>query len=202
MLVGAQAVYLQVGEADLAVAPYTSDADLALDPRSLADRPALEQRLIQAGFLPKTESSVGVWISHRPTSMNPATEVSVDLLVPEAVSPGKGRRSAHLRGHDSRSARMVKGLEGVLVDSDVMTISALDPQDPRSIQALVAGPAALLTFISHQRAARAAPVNSGVRPRAAHSRNQINRLCIIGGRLNPELAHGYLSFPTHPPDPA
>jgi hypothetical protein len=154
VLVGAQAVYLQVGEADLAVAPYTTDADLALNPKTLAERPALEQRLIEAGFLPKTTSSVGVWITHRPTSYSPATEVAVDLLVPEAVSPGTGRRSARLKGHDSRSARMVKGLEGVLVDADDMTISALDPLDVRSFSTRVAGPAALLmskVFKIHER---------------------------------------------------
>lgn len=33
ILVGAQAIYLQVGEADLAVAVMTTDAELALDPR-------------------------------------------------------------------------------------------------------------------------------------------------------------------------
>jgi hypothetical protein len=36
VLVGAHAVYLQTGEADLAVAPFTQDADLLLDPRTLA----------------------------------------------------------------------------------------------------------------------------------------------------------------------
>ena len=30
VLVGAQAIYLRVGEADLAVAPYTTDGDLAM----------------------------------------------------------------------------------------------------------------------------------------------------------------------------
>jgi hypothetical protein len=35
VLVGAQAAYLHAGEADLAVAPYTTDGDLALDPTRL-----------------------------------------------------------------------------------------------------------------------------------------------------------------------
>ena len=35
VLVGAQAIYLRVGEADLAVASYTTDGDLAIDPRIL-----------------------------------------------------------------------------------------------------------------------------------------------------------------------
>ncbi len=35
IVVGAQALYLQAGEADMAVAPYTTDGDLALDPSLL-----------------------------------------------------------------------------------------------------------------------------------------------------------------------
>jgi hypothetical protein len=45
-------------------------------------------------------------------------------------------------------------LEGALVDSDPMTIAALDPMDPRTFQTLVAGPAALLmakVFKIHER---------------------------------------------------
>jgi hypothetical protein len=33
VLVGAQAIYLRVGEADLAVAPFTTDGDPVIDPR-------------------------------------------------------------------------------------------------------------------------------------------------------------------------
>ncbi len=52
--VGAHAVYLQVGESDLAVAPSTTGADLALDPRTLADRPALSL----VGFQQRTAHEV------------------------------------------------------------------------------------------------------------------------------------------------
>jgi hypothetical protein len=45
VLVGAQAVYLRVGEADLAVAPFTTDGDLAIDPGALAKIPPLEKAL-------------------------------------------------------------------------------------------------------------------------------------------------------------
>lgn len=37
ILVGAQAIYLHTGDADLAVAPYTTDADVTLNPRILSD---------------------------------------------------------------------------------------------------------------------------------------------------------------------
>lgn len=32
ILVGSQAIYLQVGESDLAIAPYTTDGDIAINP--------------------------------------------------------------------------------------------------------------------------------------------------------------------------
>ena len=35
ILVGAQAIYLHTGDADLAVAPFTTDSDLVLDPTRL-----------------------------------------------------------------------------------------------------------------------------------------------------------------------
>lgn len=52
VLVGAQAVYLRVGEAEFAVAPFTTDGDLAIDPAVLADIPPIEQALLSAGFHP------------------------------------------------------------------------------------------------------------------------------------------------------
>lgn len=57
VLVGAQAVYLRVGEADIAVAPFTKDGDLAIDPAVLAEIPPLEKTLMAAGFLPKSKDS-------------------------------------------------------------------------------------------------------------------------------------------------
>jgi hypothetical protein len=131
IVVGAHAVYMRVGEADLAVAPYTTDGDLAIDPATLGETPPLEQALTQAGFLPKATDSVGVWITHRPTAENPSTEVAIDLLVPASVSPGKGRRAARLPGHDSRAARIVRGLDGVTVDADTMSVAALESSDNR-----------------------------------------------------------------------
>ena len=41
ILVGAQAIYLHTGQADLAVAVYTTDADLVVEPGALADAPKI-----------------------------------------------------------------------------------------------------------------------------------------------------------------
>ena len=99
VLVGAQAVYLRVGEADLAVAPFTTDGDLAIDPAVLAESPPLERALMEAGFFAKGKDSVGIWIATHPTRHSGIVEVGIDLLVPASVSPGKGRRAANLPGH-------------------------------------------------------------------------------------------------------
>ncbi|HVR70901.1 MAG TPA: hypothetical protein VMT87_08645 [Vicinamibacteria bacterium] len=51
VLVGAQAIYLRVGEADLAVAPFTTDGDLVIDPRRLSDVPPVERGGHDSGCL-------------------------------------------------------------------------------------------------------------------------------------------------------
>ena len=144
VVVGAQAIYLRAGEADLIVAPYTTDGDLALDPDLLGEIPPIEDALLAAQFFPGGGDAVGVWLTRRDTPSTPDVQVQVDLLVPRAVSPGQGRRAARLRGHQPASARIVRGLEGVMVDVDVLTLTSLDPADERTVRAKVAGPAGLL----------------------------------------------------------
>lgn len=145
ILVGAQAIYMHTGDAELAVAEYTTDADLALDPALLDEIPPLEQSFQRAGFMPMGSRGVGVWKTSRRGRGDRDVKVQVDVLVPSAVSPGKGRRSARLSGHDSNAARKVDGLEGVLVDQNQMIIGSLEPDsDPRRIETKVAGPGALL----------------------------------------------------------
>ena len=150
IIVGAHAVYMRVGGADLAVAPYTTDGDLAIEPAALGETPPLEQAFTHAGFLPRGGDSVGVWVTHRPTSGNTTTELAIDLLVPASISPGKGRRAARLPGHEARSARIVQGLEGVIADADVMRVGALDASDGRKLDVRVAGSAALLVAKVHK----------------------------------------------------
>jgi hypothetical protein len=75
VLVGAQAVYVHAGEADIAVDPYTSDADLAVDVRLLGKEPLLEKAMRAARFKPGVQP--GTWMGEG--------AVPVDLLVPEAL---------------------------------------------------------------------------------------------------------------------
>ena len=181
VLVGAQAVYLRVGEADLAVAPYTTDGDLAIDPSILAEVPPLEQALQGAGFQLKSKNSVGMWVTHRPTSFSERTEVGVDLLVPASVSPGRGRRAARLPGHDALAARKVHGLDGSIVDADEMTLAALEGDDTRTFQIRVAGPAALLVAKTHK-------ISERYGTRRQSDKDALDILRLLRGTTTDELA--------------
>ncbi len=134
-LVGAQAIYLQIGESDdFSIAPFTTDADLAVNPIILLPNPELIQTLQSAHF--ELSPEPGIWKSM-------TSGYTVDLLVPESLG-GSGRRAAKLAGHGKNIARKVIGLYGALVDYDRMQISSLEPTDQRSFEIAVAGPAALL----------------------------------------------------------
>ena len=100
VLVGAQAVYLHAGEGDLAVAPATTDGDVAIDPARLGPSPILEDALREADF-ERQPAVVGIW----QTSLNVegiARRVQVDLLVPASLG-GPGRRGARIPPHGRAS---------------------------------------------------------------------------------------------------
>lgn len=138
VLGGAQAIYMQVGEGDLAVSPYTTDGDLAIDPRELDDEPELAPALRAAGFD----------LAVRPGSWS-MSDVQIDLLVPASMG-GPGRRGARLGPHGNEVARKVSGLEAAVVEHALMRVSALDPADDRAFDIQVAGVAALLVAKLHK----------------------------------------------------
>jgi len=151
VLVGAQAIYLHTGDADIAVAPYTTDGDVALDPSRLRDNPKLAEALSGAGFAADVQH-VGTWIVSRPLGGRPV-DVKIDLMVPEALG-GPGRRGARLGPHGNKIARKARGLEATLVDRRQRTIEALDGADGRAFEVAVAGPAALMVAKLHKIAER------------------------------------------------
>ena len=153
IVAGAQAIYLRTGASDMSVAPYTTDGDLAIDPSVLADGPALESTMEGAGFTLKTQPSghiePGIWIVEVDIEGKPEV-MPVDLIVPEGAASTAGRRGARLGPHGKRAARQIPGLEAVLVDHSPMVVASLDPADARSIEAEVAGVAALLVAKAHK----------------------------------------------------
>ena len=150
ILAGAQAIYIHTGAADLAVAEFTTDGDLVVNPEQLKAQPrlseAMERALFRSGLQP------GSWLCDRTVS-GIATTIPVDLLVPEAVA-GSGRRAARLGDHGDRAGRRVRGLEGALIDHSVMRLNALDENDRREFEVRVAGPSALLVAKLHKLADR------------------------------------------------
>jgi len=147
VLVGSQAVYIHSGEIDLAVAPYTTDGDLAIDPNQLGPEPVLETALTAAGFGQRPDV-VGIW--HRSIEVSgEVRSVTVDLLVPDSLG-GRGRRGARIPPHGKQVARKVVGLEATLVDRDRRNIAALDPGDDRRFDIWIAGPAGLLVAKIHK----------------------------------------------------
>jgi hypothetical protein len=154
ILAGAQAVYIRTGAADLAIAPYTTDGDLVLDPQLLGDSPELEAGMTAAGFhlqqqQPGGHVEPGIWLATASVAGEDVV-IPVDLIVPEGAASGGGRRAARLGVHGGRAARRAVGLEAALVDNSTMTIAALDPKDTRSLQAKVASSAALLVAKAHK----------------------------------------------------
>lgn len=152
ILAGAQAIYLHTGDANLAVAEYTTDADLVVDPALLQDDPRLHAAMKAGGF--RLDIQPGIWLRARLIE-GVLTDVPVDLLVPDAVA-GAGRRGARLGEHGDKSGRRVRGLEGALVDHSMFMIDAFDPDDRRRFEIRVAGPSALLVAKLHKLADRTA----------------------------------------------
>ena len=142
ILVGAQAVYVHTESEDesFAVAPFTYDADIALDPELLEDSPALIASMSAAGFR----------LDNPPGLYKRDSGAQVDLLVPNAVGGRPGRRGAQLGGHGTKAARQVHGLEGVLVSHTPRRIGSLGAGAARSCILKVAGPAALLVSKVHK----------------------------------------------------
>ena len=138
---------------DLAIAPYTTDGDLVLDPTLLGDEPELEASMSGAGFRlwepSGNRTEPGIWVRHERIGDQDLT-FPVDLIVPEAAAASGGRRGVRLGVHGNRAARRAVGLEAALLDHSAITVSALEPNDGRRIDVEVAGVAALIVAKAHK----------------------------------------------------
>lgn len=150
VLVGAQAVYLRtIGRLE-GYQPFTTDADVVLDPGLLGDIPLLGEAMTGAGFVLTEEP--GIWEARftRP-GFEDEIVVPVDLIVPEELAPKAGRRAARLPGrHGKTTARKSPGLAGAVVDNGLLELVALEVGDQRSITVNVAGYGALLVAKLHK----------------------------------------------------
>ena len=150
VLIGAQAVYLRTVGRLPTYQPFTTDADLVVDPSKLLATHPLDQSMRDAGFLLTDEP--GIWEARfKRTGFVDEIVVPVDLIVPDKVASRAGRRSARLPGDlGKNTARKCIGVEGALVDFGSIEIASLELIDARSIIVNVAGEAALLVAKLHK----------------------------------------------------
>lgn len=184
VLVGAQAIYLHTGDADIAVPAFTTDGDLVIEPSRLKDEPRLVEAMERAQFAPGGQP--GSWVATREVD-SVATTIPVDLLVPEAVAGG-GRRAARLGNHGDRTGRRARGLEGALVDYDFHTLRALAPDDLRAFEIRVAGPSALLVAKAHKISDR----NQEPQAKRLGDKDGLDVLRLLRGVESRRLADGLL----------
>ena len=96
ILVGAQAIYLHTGAADLVVAEFTIDADFSVEPTLLSDEPLLAELLEAHGFTPREHP--GGW-------RTPAS-VYVDIMCPkpsrDAILEAPTSAQMDVGWHDAR----------------------------------------------------------------------------------------------------
>jgi hypothetical protein len=150
VLVGAQAVYLRTEGRIEGYQPFTTDADIVLDPSRLEPTPPLGEAMALAGFTLTDEP--GIWEArlNRP-GFDEEIVVPVDLIVPEELASKAGRRAARLPGgHGKTTARKSPGLAGAVVDNSPIELTALEPGDQRRRPVKVAGYGALLVAKLHK----------------------------------------------------
>lgn len=137
ILVGAQAVYHHAGEADLNVPLMTTDGDLAVNTRDLAEVPEIGAALRGAGFTPGPNP--GHWVA--------ISDVAVDLM--GSAAPGRNDEGLGPGGplgspREAHSTHSPWSRTRTHRQRDV-NVAALEPGDTRTFHLRVAGPAALLT---------------------------------------------------------
>lgn len=164
VLVGAQAIYLYTGDADVAVATTTKDSDIVLIPARLRPEPTLDAALIAAGFThDRSAQQPGEWSSA--VEFDPP----VELLVPAGLHGGGGRRGARIPPHSKYAARVVPGLEAAAMSYRSMTVTSLEPgRDARGIAARVASPAGLLVAKAYKIGERAETAADRLLDKDAH----------------------------------
>lgn len=86
VVIGAQAVYLRTEDRMPSYQPFTTDADLVIDPGLLAEAPLLGDAMVSAGF--NNTKEPGIWIRR---TVHPDSDhdiaIPVDLIVPSQIAP-------------------------------------------------------------------------------------------------------------------
>lgn len=167
VLIGAQAVLLRIGPTSSPVVLATFDGDIGVDPRNPpgADLARVLDSL-GLGLLEKDgHPQPGTWVQKAPSEK---VQLSIDLLVPEAFSPKRGKRAAAIDQQQPNVARYVKGIEASLTDKRAEVVASFDPGDRREMTVPVAGAGALVIAKLHKLSDR---LGNERRPDRVHSKD-------------------------------
>jgi hypothetical protein len=147
-VVGAHAVHVWVQDA-LGPVPMqaTRDADVAVNPAFVTSDPKLLEVMGGIGVEPAFPDRPGVYGYAVDKELPFLGRATIDLIVPEAYA-GPGRRAARIAGQ-KRAAGRATGLELAVWDRRRRTLAAIDGP-AATVEAWVAGPAALLVAKSHK----------------------------------------------------
>ncbi len=122
VLIGAQAIYLHTGDADLSTVPFTTDADFAIDPTELSDSPLIDEVMGTGGFTPregpggwKSKDNVYVSISSCQNNLQAKKDADVPILgrtvtsAPVEHAASRERSSIDSGALSMRSTRTIYG---------------------------------------------------------------------------------------------
>jgi hypothetical protein len=147
-VIGAHAVHVWVKDA-LGAIPMqaTRDADVAVNPVFVTPDPKFLEVMEGIGVEPALPDRPGIYGYTAEKELPLPERTTIDLIVPEAYA-GPGRRAARIAGQE-RAASRATGLELTVWDRHLRTLAAIDdPAD--TVDAWVAGPAALLVAKAHK----------------------------------------------------
>jgi hypothetical protein len=147
-VIGAHAVHFWVERAwGPTEMEATRDGDLVIDPAFVTDDPKLIDMMTAAGVTPALPDRPGIYGFANETGLEWKQRTTVDLIVPETYA-GAGRRAARIPGQRNAASRAL-GLELAVWDRTFTKITTID-EPIESVEAYVAGPAALLVAKAHK----------------------------------------------------
>ena len=157
-VIGAQAVFEHTRSTEGLPFTLTVDADTCVSPSLVRPDRDMANAMRAAGFVPSRDRP-GIW----GITGADGRIIGFDLLVPETVA-GPGRRGARVAGQDRHALGRAAGLELSLLDRELRTIAALD-RTGRSVDAYLAGPAAIMCAKAYKLTERLSEASRGGRNR-------------------------------------
>ncbi|MDR1851309.1 MAG: hypothetical protein LBR21_01455 [Propionibacteriaceae bacterium] len=156
-VIGGQAVLLQTHDR-FGLNLETQDSDFAVNPALIADRPRLEDLLVEAGFVPRNPSRPGLWgrmpvevlVPGGGTRIDYLEKVDLDVAFAFTENTNPKRRSvAKMKGHGKTATSSATGLELATLDRDLLPVPGIGPEQP-IVEAWVASKTALLVAKSYK----------------------------------------------------